>query len=127
VIVVDASVLIAHLDDRDALHDRAVECLLDVAEHPLGCSPLTLAEVLVGPARHRRLEAARAAIAGLEITALPLGDDAPARLAQLRANTGLRLPDCCVLLAAEDADARAVLTFDDGLARAGERLGFKPG
>jgi hypothetical protein len=31
------------------------------------------------------------------------------------------------LLAAEDADAHAVLTFDDGLARAGERLGFKPG
>lgn len=126
-IVVDASVLIGHLDDRDALHDRAVEALLDVAEQPLGSSPLTLAEVLVGPARHGRLDAARAAIAKLGVTALPPGDDAPARLARLRADSGLRLPDCCVLLAAEDADAHAVLTFDDGLARAARRLGFDPG
>ena len=123
-IVVDASVLIAHLDDRDALHDRAVEALLAVAEQPLGGSPLTLAEVLVGPARHGRLEAARSAIEELGVTSIPLREDAPARLAQLRVDSGLRLPDCCVLLAAEDADA--VLTFDDALARAAERLRVGP-
>jgi hypothetical protein len=33
-----------------------------------------------------------------------------------RAETTLKMPDCCVLLAAEDAQANAVLTFDDRLA-----------
>jgi predicted nucleic acid-binding protein len=53
VIVVDASVLIAHLDERDALHQRAVERLLEAADQPLACSPITLADVLVGPTRLR--------------------------------------------------------------------------
>ena len=42
-IVVDASVLIAHIDENEALHDRAVETLLAAADQPLGCSPITLA------------------------------------------------------------------------------------
>lgn len=45
------------------------------------------------------------------------------RLAELRALTGLRLPDCCVQLAAEYADASAVLTSDARLARAAAELG----
>jgi predicted nucleic acid-binding protein len=126
VIVVDASVLIAHLDDRDTLHVRALERLLEVAERPLGCSPITLAEVLVGPARHGRLEDARAAVAELGVTEVPLGADASARLAALRAETGLKLPDCCVLLAAQDADAECILTFDDRLARICDQLGWPP-
>ena len=48
-IVVDASVLIAHLDERDALHARAGDALLDAADRPLGCGPITFAEVLGGP------------------------------------------------------------------------------
>jgi predicted nucleic acid-binding protein len=123
VIVLDASVLIAHLDERDALHARAEDALLAAADQPLRCSPITLAEVLVGPARQRQLDAARAALHELELEQIPLGDDAPIRLAGLRAETGLKLPDCCVLLAAQDAGAATVLTFDDALARAVERLG----
>jgi predicted nucleic acid-binding protein len=121
VIVVDASVLIAHLDENDALHDRAVEALLAAADQPLGCSPITLAEVLVGPARADRLRDARSAIGDLGVAEVPLGDDAAARLAALRAETALKMPDCCVLLAAEDGQAEAVLTFDDRLARAAEQ------
>ena len=121
-ILLDASVLIAQLDERDALHARAQEALLETADQPLGCSAITLAEVLVGPARQGRLDAARAALAELEIEEVRLGDDAAVRLAQLRADTGLKLPDCCVLLAAQDAAADAVLTFDDALALAAERL-----
>jgi predicted nucleic acid-binding protein len=121
VIVVDASVLIAHLDDNDALHSRAVEALLGTAEHTLGCSPITLAEVLVGPARAGRLGEARSAVTDLGVAELPLGDDAAVRLAGLRADTALKMPDCCVLLAADDARAEAVLTFDDRLGRAAER------
>ena len=124
-IVVDASVLIAHLDERDALHARAVDVLLEVADRRLGCSPITLAAVLVGPARHDRLAAARAAVAELEVEEIPLGEQAPLRLAALRAESGLKMPDCCVLLAAQDAAAEAVLTFDDALAREVERLGLR--
>ena len=123
-IVVDASVLIAHLDERDASHARAGDALLEAADQRLGCSPITLAEVLVGPARRERLAAARAAVADLGIEEIPLGEDAPARLATLRAESGLKMPDCCVLLAAQDAAADTVLTFDGALAREAERLGL---
>jgi toxin FitB len=121
VIVVDASVLIAHLDETDALHGRAVAALLAAAEEPLGCSPITLAEVFVGPARAGRLRDARTAVADLDVVEIDLGGNAAARLAALRAETALKVPDCCVLLAAEDAQAEAVLTFDDRLARAAEQ------
>ena len=123
-IVVDASVLIAHLDDRDALHVQAVDALLAVAERPLGCSPISLAEVLVGPAGAGRLDDARAAVAMLGVAEIPLPEDAAARLATLRARTRLKLPDCCVLLAAQAANAARVLTFDDRLARAATELGL---
>jgi predicted nucleic acid-binding protein len=127
VIVVDASVLIAHLDGHDAHHARALEALLGAADQPLACSPITLAEVLVGPARRDQLEAARATIAELDVEVIPLGVEAPVRLAALRAGTGLKLPDCCVLLAADAAAAGAVLTFDDALAREVERIGLRRG
>lgn len=125
-IVLDASVLIAHLDERDALHARAEDVLLQAAEQSLGCSPITLAEVLVGPSRHGQLDAARTALAELGVEELSLGDDAPVRLARLRAETGLKLPACCVLLAAQDVAALAVLTFDEALARAAGGLGLHP-
>lgn len=123
-IVVDASVLIAHLDENDALNDRALDALLAIAEKTLGCSPITLAEVLVGPARAGRLRDARTAVTDLGVSEIPLGQDAAARLAGLRADTALKMPDCCVLLAAEDARAEAVLTFDGRLARAAEQRGL---
>jgi predicted nucleic acid-binding protein len=125
VIVLDASMLIAHLDERDALHARAEEMLERAASDPLGCSSVTLAEVLVGPARHGRLDSARTALAELEVAEIPLGPDAAVRLATMRADVGLKLPDCCVLVAAQDATARAIVTFDDALARAAERSGFE--
>jgi predicted nucleic acid-binding protein len=124
VIVVDASVLIAHLDERDALHAEAVTLLLDAAEQPLATSPLTIAEVLVGPARQDRLDAAVDALELLELQEIPFAADAAVRLAVLRATTNLKLPDCCVLLAAQDGRAEAIVTFDDRLGREAERLGL---
>jgi predicted nucleic acid-binding protein len=117
VIVLDASVLIAHLEVTDAHHQRATEVLLATAGEALGASPITLAEVFVGPARAGQLDRAAAAIEDLQVEAVPLGVDAPARLAALRAETGLRMPDCCVLYAAQTANA-ALATFDDRLAAA---------
>ncbi|MDQ2722100.1 MAG: type II toxin-antitoxin system VapC family toxin [Actinomycetota bacterium] len=121
-IVLDASVLIAHLESTDAHHDRARALLLAAAGDPYGASPLTLAEVLVHPARIGQLDRASAALQQLAVTSVELLPDAPLQLALLRAGTGLKLPDCCVLLAAESARA-AVATFDDRLAAAARARG----
>lgn len=123
-IVLDASVLIAHLDEGDGQHARAVECLLALAGETFACSPITRAEVLVGPARMSRIDVAAAALATLGVADVALGSDAPARLATLRAATGLKLPDCCVLLAAQDSAASQVIAFDDRLGRDAAQLGF---
>jgi predicted nucleic acid-binding protein len=123
VIVLDASVLIAHFESTDAHHQRATQLLVDAADESLGASPLTLAEVLVGPARIGKLDTAQAALRDLEVATIALADNAPVRLATLRAGTRLRLPDCCVLLAAETAEAQ-VATFDDRLASAATELGL---
>jgi predicted nucleic acid-binding protein len=124
VIVLDASVLIAHLDETDGLHRRAEEALSRAAREPFGCSPITLAEVLVGPARQGRLEVVRAVVRALAVAEIPFGDEAATRLAKLGAATRLKMPDCCVLLAAQDRGAPVILTFDDALARAAKGLGL---
>lgn len=120
-IVLDASVLIAHLDRHDVHHGLATERLLDVADQRFGASAITLAEVLVAPTRSGHRAAAQAALRALDVSELPLPPNAAARLATLRVETKLKLPDCCVLLAAETCEGR-VLTFDDRLAREAARL-----
>jgi predicted nucleic acid-binding protein len=127
VIVLDASVLIAHLDDTDVHHRRSVQTLLAVADRPLGASTVTLAEVLIRPARADRLADAVSVLATIGVRELPLGADGAVRLAELRARTALKLPDCCVLLASLDVAADGVRTFDEPLAAAARRLGFPTG
>jgi predicted nucleic acid-binding protein len=122
VIVLDASVLIAHLDRTDAHHDRAEQLLLDAADQDLAASPVTLAEVLVAPARAGQLDRATAAIQELGVRSVSLDVDPHVRLATLRAGTGLKLPDCCVLLAAEQ-EGGALATFDARLAAVGRDHG----
>ena len=122
-IVLDASVLIGQLDGNDLHHERARRLLESSDGSPLGASSISLAETLVAPARSGHLEIARDALARLEIAELALGIDAPARLARLRSDTDLKLPDCCVLLAAQDHDG-AVASFDADLARAAKGLGL---
>lgn len=122
-IVIDASVLIAHLDARDAHHEAATSLLSDFAGESLVASSLTIAEVLVGPARAGHLDRAITVLAQLHIRTQHLPEDAPVRLALLRAETNLKLPDCCVLLAAEQTDA-SVTTFDRRLATAAAERGL---
>lgn len=59
----------------------------------------------------------RAILQDLEFQELRFGDDAATRLAQLRVGTGLRMPDCCVLLAAEATDGR-LASSDERLVKA---------
>ena len=123
-IVLDASVLIAQLDSGDRHHANAQSLLETNTQEPLGASPITLAETLVSPARAGRLADAETALQQLGVDELALGENTPGRLAQLRTDTGLKMPDCCVLLAAQDHDAR-VASFDTGLLKAARKLGLE--
>lgn len=113
--VLDADVLIAHLDPDDAQHERATACLDEAAtQGPLAASALTVAEVLVHPTSGGLGEQAYAALQAMDLLVLDIPADAAMQLAGLRARSGRRMPDCCVLLAAERTGG-AVLTFDEKL------------
>ena len=122
-IVLDACVLIAHLDGTDAHHQRATRLLADLAGQPKITSVLTRAEVLVAPARAGRRRAVEDALDQLRIATDELPGDLASALAEMRAHTGLRMPDCCVLLTAERHGAD-LATFDDRLARAATERGI---
>lgn len=122
-IVLDASVLIGHLDGRDPHHAAARALIEGSGGIPLGASAISLVETLVAPARAKRLDEARAALERLGVVELELGAGAPPRLARLRADTGRKLPDCCVLLAAQEHRG-TVATFDRNLSRTAEELGI---
>lgn len=117
-IVLDASVLIGFLDDHDN-HHTAADGLLTLIDEDLAVDSLTLADVLVAPVREGHVDEVLAALRALEVTELTFPDDAAVRLAELRVTTGLKLPDCCVVLAAEDAGA-GIASFDDRLTQAAE-------
>ncbi len=80
-------------------------------------NPLTLAQVLVGPRRAGRLDRVLRVLHALAIEELPFPEQTALALSELRASTGFRMPDCCVLLCAEAASA-TVATFDLRLAYA---------
>lgn len=122
-IVLDASVLIAHLDARDRHHSRAVAMLNANPAQDLAASTLTIAEVLTGPARAGTLDRAIAAIARLGVISLPITERSTSRLALLRAESRVKMPDCCVLLAAEESGAM-VATFDLHLAGVARERGI---
>lgn len=123
-IVLDASVLIAHLDGSDRHHAKARSLLEANSGEPLGVSSIALAETLVSPARAGRLGDAEAALQQLGVQELPLGAGAPGQLAEMRAEIGLKMPDCCVLLAAQDHEG-IVASFDSDLLAAARKLGLK--
>ncbi|MGQ0464751.1 MAG: type II toxin-antitoxin system VapC family toxin [Sporichthyaceae bacterium] len=121
-IVLDASFLIAYLSHRDAHHARAAE-LMGTPEL-LGCtaSEITWAEVLVSAARAGRAAEVNAALAQV-VEVAPLPEDAHVKLAVLRAETGLKMPDCCAILVAESTRS-GIATFDGPLAKAGRARGI---
>ena len=123
-IVLDASLIIAQLDATDAHHHAATQLLADNTFETWAASAVTLAEVLVGPARRGQGERVNNLLTrwGVHVVAVP--HDAPVRLAALRSTTPLKLPDCCVLLAALQHGA-GVATFDNRLAEAARSQGLR--
>ncbi len=122
-IVLDASILIAFLNATDAHHSSAKDILSRSYEEDLGANSMTLAEVLVGPIRAGKSDEAQSAIEDLAIEELPFPVNTATKLASLRASSGLKMPDCCVVLAAEESRA-SVATFDDQLARVARERGL---
>ena len=114
-IVLDASVLIAFLNPDDVHHHDADEFILRAIgdSQDLAINPVTLAEVLVSPTREGRVNDVVAELGNLGVLDVPFPPDAARALARLRV-TGLKMPDCCVLLTAIDRGA-ALVSFDDRL------------
>lgn len=123
-IVLDASVLIAHLDASDAHHEAARALLEKTGGEALAASAITLGETFVSPARAGRLEEVESAVRQLGVEEIAIDNRTAGRLATLRAGTGLKLPDCCVLLAALDREA-LVASFDASLLAAADELGLE--
>lgn len=113
-IVLDAGVLIGLLDSGDAHHSAAV-ALLEGQSPPYLVHALTLAEVLVGPARRGRAEEVARDLTGIGVQVAELGPDEPLDLARLRAEWGMKMPDTCVLATAARYDT-FLATFDRQLA-----------
>ncbi|GAB7006380.1 hypothetical protein JCM18899A_38530 [Nocardioides sp. AN3] len=119
--VLDASVLIAHFAAHDEHHATATAHLASTTDLWIG--PLNLAEVLVAPARAGRLEEVAEAVQQIGVQEVPMPPQAAVQLADIRARTGLKMPDCCVLLTAQQTGG-AVATFDDRLRREAANLGL---
>jgi predicted nucleic acid-binding protein len=122
-IALDASILLAYFDERDA-HTEAAKAILSEADG-LAASVLTVAESLVGAAAAGRLDEQLEAFSDLEIRPVPIGSDAAPTLARLRSATGLKMPDCCVLHAAATIGAAAIGTRDASLAKAAQERGYE--
>ena len=116
VIVADANVIIAASTPGHVHHDRARSILLEHGSAGVVLHSLTLAEVLVGPARDGQLERACEAFEAAGVRCSPETDPAPRALAAVRAGAAVKMPDACVLATAEHVGA-PLATFDARLAR----------
>lgn len=123
-IVLDASVVIAFLNPSDLHHARAAQLLEEHSAAGFRMHQITLAEVLVGAARTGRGAQLFDDLTSLGVVAHEPGTSAPLILAELRATTGLRMPDCCVLAVAQQ-EALPLATFDDRLASVAKDLGVQ--
>lgn len=81
---------------------------------------ITLAEVLVGGVRIGHGASMLDDLRAAGIVVAPHDDSEPLRLAELRADSGLKLPDGCVLDVAIHHQA-SLATFDDALAAAARK------
>lgn len=123
-IVLDASVIIALLDPKDGHHIHASALITEHATEGFRMHRLTLAEVLVGAVRVGRGSQRFDDLVSLGVVPQEPGVNDALILAELRATTGLRMPDCCVLAVAQQ-EGLPLATFDHQLASAAQRLGIE--
>jgi len=85
--------------------------------------PVNLAEAFVGGAKYGRLGEVEQKIRALGIESITPEPDEPGLVAELRANTKLKLPDCYVLALALQLTA-PIATLDERLAAAANLRGI---
>lgn len=115
-LVADANIVIAASNPAHVHHAEATAIVLDHGRDGIVLHSLTMAEVLVGPARGGDQAVARQQLEAAGFRPSPTGDPAPEDLALVRATTALKMPDACVLATAEHLRAD-LATFDTRLAR----------
>jgi predicted nucleic acid-binding protein len=123
-VVLDASVVIAFLDARDAHHEAAVAALRTHRSDEMVVPASAYAEILVGPLRHgvEAVTRVQQFVGSLAIRIEPLSAEIARRAAEFRArHTFLRLPDALVIATADHLDATAVLTGDRAWSRVSRR------
>lgn len=116
-ITLDASLVIAHLNPHDSHHQAATAYLRDSAGERLLIHSLNLAEVLIGGVKVRRGQEMLSDLHAIGIGVADRTEGEALRLAHLRVECGLKLPDCCALDTAL-ATKSTLATFDDALAKA---------
>lgn len=115
VAVVDASVLIATIDNEDPHHERATwELKAARQQHRLALPAVAFSEALVVPYRTsqsdgRGVEEALRRLGRVE----PVTDMIASRAAQLRAKRRIKLPDALILATAVELRVQEILTFDE--------------
>jgi PIN domain nuclease of toxin-antitoxin system len=123
-LVLDASVLIAYFNPRDAHHASAVARLRRASGAECIVIASVLAEILVHPYRvgPEAVSEVEAALAALRMVVLPIDASLARRAAELRASkTGLRLGDALVIAAGDALDAE-VVTADASWSRINRRV-----
>jgi predicted nucleic acid-binding protein len=122
-ITLDASVLIAYMNVRDAHHSAASDIVGAHCDDGFTLHSITLAEALVGHSRAGRAEQIHDELVEAGMTVAPMSSTEPLRLAEIRATTALALADCCVITAAQTANL-PLATFDTKLATVARGLGL---
>lgn len=125
-ITLDASMVIAHLQPRDPHHAAATAYLRECADQPLIIHSLNLAEVLVGGVKAGRGQELLDDLHAIGLRVAVQHDGEALRLAALRVETGLKLPDCCALETALASES-TLATFDERLAAAARGRHVKVG
>lgn len=120
-LVLDASVLIGYLSPEDAHHDESVR-LLSEAKPAFFVHTITLAEILVAPARINRQGEVADALADIGVEQAETFPLESQLLARARAEHGLRMPDACVLVLAEHL-GYPLATFDLRLSNVAREAG----
>ena len=120
-IVVDAGVLIA-LWDRSNVHFSAARDIFGA--HPRSSMhPVSLGEALVHTIRNDDELWARERLPSLGVREVAVAADQGFALARARVETGLKMPDCCVLVCAEQLGV-PLATFDRRLAEVARARGI---
>lgn len=127
-VVADADVVIAYIEETDAQHPEATEALEAYAVAMM--HPLNMAEVLVGVAADEERAVLLDDLTAAGFTPYTPHDadrgvlDDILRLASLRAAHRMKMPDTCALQAAVSTGL-PLLTFDARLRRAATAVGVE--